>query len=113
MEMNALTMLAQEGVPPVDWEKILLWGFVLIGLAILGFGAISLFRRKFMAPAEGDQVPGFSLADLREMRDRGEITPEEYEQTRARVIAKVKAKLDEPRKAKPAQEEDEGADAGG
>jgi hypothetical protein len=42
---------------------------------------------------------------LRAMRDRGEITPEEYEQTRANVIAKVKKKADEqPRpKNKPGE----------
>ena len=120
MGMNALAILAQldaTGGAPLDWEKILYWGFVLIGLAILGFGAIMFFRRKFMAATDADSVPGFSLAELREMRDRGEMTPEEYERTRARVIAKVKAKMNEPRpsppsKTKPPPVEDEGADTG-
>src|SRR4051794_15608027 len=114
MGMNAFAILAQLDAPPLDWEKILYWGFVMIGVAIIGFGAIMFFRRKFMAAADADNVPGFSLAELREMRDRGEMTPEEYEQTRARGIAKVKAKMNEPRpsKAKPPVE-DEGADAEG
>jgi len=117
MRMNAFAILAQLDTPgggPLDWEKILFWGFVMMGVAIAGFGAIMIFRRKFMAAADADHVPGFSLAELREMRDRGEMTPEEYEQTRARVIAKVKAKMNEPRpsKTKPPPLEDEGADAG-
>ena len=40
------------------------------------------------------------------MRDRGEITPQEYEQTRANVIAKVKKKAQEPprREVKPGEQ---------
>ena len=41
-----------------------------------------------------------SLSELRAMRDRGEITPEEYERTRTHVIAKVKASFDRPKKNK-------------
>ena len=74
---------------------------VLIALAIMmvlvmvgGFG-ILIFRRRLNAAddADGSANVGFSLSDLREMRDRGEITAEEYEVTRMKVITKVKASL--------------------
>ena len=43
------------------------------------------------------------------MTDRGEITPEEYEQTRARVISKVKGRArQEEREKKEAAESDGG-----
>jgi hypothetical protein len=61
---------------------------------------------------KGNYDTGFSLSDLRAMRDRGEITPEEYEQTRARVIAKVKgrARQDEQEKREAAEAEQAAGD---
>ena len=67
-----------------------------------------ILKRRMMSESDSGHVPGFSLAELREMRDRGEITPEEYEQTRKRIIEKVKAKVNEPRKAKPPKVDQEG-----
>ena len=69
------------------------WGGLLIVLIIIGGTVIMIIRRRLRdAAANSAADAGFSLSDLRAMRDRGEITPEEYEQTRARVIAKVKGK---------------------
>jgi uncharacterized membrane protein len=82
------------------------WSGVIMAVAVVGFVTIMIFKR-FWKRREGDtHEAGFSLADLRAMRDRGEITPEEFEQTRANVIAKVKKKAQEPRppKAKPEDE---------
>jgi hypothetical protein len=75
-----------------DRRNLIVWLGILMGVVIVGFTAILLLRRWLRDPSGGEsQDPGFSLSELRAMRDRGEITPEEYEQTRARVIAKVKA----------------------
>ena len=74
---------------------------LLVALAILmllvvagGFG-ILMIRRRLNAEDDADASAsvGFSLSDLRAMRDRGEITAEEYEITKARVIEKVKSSL--------------------
>src|ERR1043165_6860197 len=92
-----------EDFTPEQRQQILFWGFIIMGIAIVGFVAIMIFRRRMMAAEEGEQHPGFSLAELRAMRDRGEITSEEYEQTKARVIAKVKANLNKPSKKKPSK----------
>ena len=91
--------------------QVLMWGAILIGIVFLGSIFIMLLRRRLKDPALPTGADaGFSLSDLREMRDRGEITPEEYEQTRARVIAKVKALVKEPPKPgpKPPNETDSG-----
>jgi Short C-terminal domain len=73
---------------------------ILIIIVVVGGIFIMMLRRKLTAQNvdEGDQ--GFSLSDLRKMRDRGEITPEEYEATRARVITSVKASFDKKPGAK-------------
>jgi uncharacterized membrane protein len=78
------------------------WSGVIMAVAVVGFVAIMIFKRLWRhGDAPAAQEAGFSLADLRAMRDRGEITPEEYEQTRAKVIAQVKKLATEPPKPKP------------
>jgi hypothetical protein len=75
-----------------DRSTLLLWLGILLGSVIVGFGLILVLRKMLKDPVSKETSdPGFSLSDLRDMRDRGEITPQEYEQTRALVIAKVKA----------------------
>jgi hypothetical protein len=87
---------------PHSEVDVLMWGAILIVIVVLGAAFIMLLRRRLTAmPMGSSHEAGFSLADLRAMRDRGEITPEEYEQTRANVIAKVKKKAEEKPKAKP------------
>ena len=74
----------------------LLWALgILLLIVVVGCVALMVFRRRLTEQDSGDQSMnvGFSLADLREMRDRGEITAEEYERTRARVVARVKSRM--------------------
>src|SRR5690348_15499986 len=81
-------------------RDVMYWGGLLILVILVGAAGILLVRRWMRGGDSGGQPDaGFSLSDLRAMRDRGEITSEEYEQTRARVIAKVKGRqnsTDEP-----------------
>jgi hypothetical protein len=97
-----------QGIDPSQVQtQMLYWGSIIMAVAVVGFITIMIFKR-FWKRSEGQPTheAGFSLADLRAMRDRGEITPEEYEQTRANVIAKVKKKSEEkPRpKRNPGEE---------
>jgi uncharacterized membrane protein len=88
--MAMVAMLADAYLTQVQTQT-LYWGGVIMVVAIVGFIAIMIFKRLWKrSEAQPTHEAGFSLADLRAMRDRGEITPEEYEQTRANVIAKVK-----------------------
>src|SRR4051794_17045851 len=75
-------------------HSVIFWCVVIILATLGGFGIIAYVKRYISARSkEGRYDTGFSLSDLRAMRDRGEITPEEYEQTRSRVIAKVKGRV--------------------
>lgn len=81
-------------------RKLLIWLSVLMAVVIVGGFGLMWLRRKIHqlhdSGASSESDAGFSLSSLRDMRDRGEITPEEYEVTRARVIARVKAAADKP-----------------
>jgi hypothetical protein len=84
---------------------VLMWGGILILVVLFGAMFIMLLRRRLNRVAAPPQDAGFSLADLRAMRDRGEITPAEYERTRANVIAKVKNQAEDPPKPVPPDED--------
>lgn len=99
-----------ERLQPQHQQDLMFWGFVLIGVVIVGAFGILLIKRwlKNQEAAQTEDA-GFSLSELRAMRDRGEITPEEYEQTRARVISKVKAMANTPRGKKEGVRDSGGA----
>jgi hypothetical protein len=106
----AIYMLAEE-LTPSQQHSVIFWCVVIILATLAGFGLIAYIRRYMLTRArEAKYDTGFSLSDLRAMRDRGEITPEEYEQTRARVIAKVKgrARQEEREKMEAPGSEDPG-----
>jgi hypothetical protein len=95
----ALNILAAEFTPQ-ERNQILLALSILMALVIVGGIGLMLLRRKLhQTEVSGSSADaGFSLSSLREMRDRGELTPDEYERARAKVVAKVKSAVNEPKK---------------
>ena len=101
--------ILSEGLTSGQQYTVIFWCVVITLVTLAGFGIIAYIKRHMYARAQqGKYDTGFSLSDLRAMRDRGEITPEEYEQTRARVIAKVKgrARQEEREKKEAAETQD-------
>jgi hypothetical protein len=101
MKMMAMRMawLAAGELTAAERGK-LLWALgILLLIVVVGGVALMVFRRRLTEKESGNKSmdAGFSLSDLRAMRDRGEITAEEYERTRARVVARVKGRVEEPR----------------
>ena len=82
-------VLAQSGSPQRHMRAVLVWGTVLLVVAlVVGLGIRALRRRVFPEEeAPPDQL--WTLEDLREMRDRGKLSEEEFETLRARVIARM------------------------
>jgi hypothetical protein len=89
-------------ITPEHRNSVLLALGILLVVVIIGGIAILIFRRHVtgQSPTDRPSDGGFLLSDLRKMRDNGEITPEEYERTRARVVAKLKETANEPRPPK-------------
>jgi len=75
------------------------WSFVLICLLLAGFFAISRLRQWLKeddTPAPGI---GFTLSDLRQLHKQGQMTDEEFERAKAKIIGGAKAmaaKLPDP-----------------
>ena len=93
---------APRGLTPQDRSKLLVALAVLLGLVIVGGVIILMVRRRLHGEKEEDPASGantgFSLADLREMVKRGELTQEEYDRTKARIVAKVRSAADKPKR---------------
>lgn len=62
-----------------------MWVGIMIGLAVIGAVAILVLRKRLFDPHSGGGE-GLTLAELREMRDRGDLSSEEYERAKALVI---------------------------
>ncbi len=71
-------------------EQVIIIIGILIALALIGGTAILILRRRLFQKETDDGVAGSLFEQLRGMRDRGEISPEEFEQTRQAMIRRVK-----------------------
>ena len=80
--------------------RILIPVAALIVLAVLGgLGVLAVRRRMLAKDTAADQ--GGLLDDLRAMRDRGQITPEEFDAARKSIAAKMTGRAAAPARAKP------------
>jgi hypothetical protein len=71
-------------------RSVLLWSLVLIGLIILAFAGYSLFKKWLNGGEETTRAIGFTLSDLRALRDQGKMSADEYEMARAKMVAAAK-----------------------
>lgn len=79
---------------------VILWGGIIAVLAVIGGSAIMIFRRSVLAKDSDAGSGGFTLEDLRKLRDRGELTAQEYEVARNQITQAVKKSLSAPAKTK-------------
>ncbi len=69
--------------------SVMMWlGVLLAAVLVGGFGLLIIRRRLLDAGIDAGQS-GFDLRSLRQMRDRGEISDDEYEVARAGIIGAV------------------------
>lgn len=87
-------MLAQSEYGMGD---VFLWAAALVVLVILGFGLVTLVKKRINT----DEAPkplsaGFTLSDLRQMHDSGQLTDAEFERAKSKIIAVAKAPVPKP-----------------
>ena len=70
------------------FADVLPWVGLFVILILAGGGLAMLVRRSIFSGTES--TVGFTLEDLRGMRDRGEISNEEFEQSRDRMMNAVR-----------------------
>jgi hypothetical protein len=89
-----------------EFLAIFFWVAVAAVTALLGFFVAVAVRRWAQ---RDERVEAFTFQDLRDMRERGEITPREFQTMRAALLAQYGA-ADEP---EPVEEAGRGGDEGG
>jgi len=78
----------QQGSPQAVPEGVFPILLIVLSAVILG-GIIIYFVRNW-ARRTDDPLPGFTLGDLRELRDSGDITEEEFKAARNAMISQVR-----------------------
>ncbi|GIW77230.1 MAG: hypothetical protein KatS3mg104_2293 [Phycisphaerae bacterium] len=79
--------LLGQSVQRFDVFFLILVVFLIIGLLI---AAVGLIRRKLLGSgqdATNDPMAGFSLSSLRQLVKEGKMTPQEFEATKAQIVA--------------------------
>ena len=82
----------------------LLWYVGGIGVAGAGAMLVAILVSRVLAKRLGRDSPTltFTLQDLREMRDRGELNEREYDAMRSTIIRQTKPESHRPSPAEPA-----------
>lgn len=81
---NAAPILAANAA---QWA---LWTAVAVAALVLMTVAVTLLRRQLFKTEDVKDEPPFLLEDLRQMRDCGQISEEEYRKAREALSAKLK-----------------------
>jgi len=86
-----VTVLFAQSTQGADrlFADILPWLGILVVIILLGGGLALFLRRRFATIREG-VTPGFTLADLRRLRDSGEISEEEFTTAKSRMLQSMK-----------------------
>jgi hypothetical protein len=66
----------------------LLWMMVVLFLTVLVVAVLGYFRKRFRAPKEAGGS-GFTLEELRRLRDFGSVTESEYEALKRNAIKEL------------------------
>jgi hypothetical protein len=70
-----------------QYRGILWWAVGIIILMIVIAAPVILWMRRRLAPGEESRGPGFTLADLREMHKKGQMSDEEFERAKSKLLA--------------------------
>ena len=98
--MPTIAILAQQtGLTSDNRADVLFWCGVLLVVAVV-LGLIAWWiRRRFNRDDEPDagsvSGTGFTLAELRQMRDDGQLNAEEYDYARRKLIAKTRQSMEQ------------------
>ena len=95
--MRARRLDRMTSAPPIllaesSTASVFIWSFILIILIVISAAGVMRLRRWMK---EDDDTPsgriGFTLSDLRQLHKQGQMTDEEFERARAKMVEAGKA----------------------
>jgi putative oligomerization/nucleic acid binding protein len=72
-----------------EYRGILWWAVGIIVLMIVIAAPVIFWLRKRLAPGEETRGPGFTLADLREMHKKGQMSDAEFERAKSKLLGEL------------------------
>lgn len=69
--------------------EILVWVAILLGVVLSGSLVILTLRKKVFAPSDVESDPGTLMEQMRRMESRGEISTEEFDRVRRKLVEKA------------------------
>ncbi len=69
-------------------QSVVVWSIVMLGAIIVGAVVLFVVRRRMLSDDGSDSAGMLSLQDLREMRDRGELSEEEFEAAKGALLGR-------------------------
>jgi len=92
MMLSVLAQSAARGSAQLAFNKMLPWLGALLVVALVSGVLILYLRHRMLGPDDQGQGSRGFLEELKAMRDRGDLTPDEYEQARITMIARATGK---------------------
>jgi hypothetical protein len=84
--------------PDRDYTRIFVWSLALLGVLAVGLLVVSKVKRRLQEP-DAPVSAGFTLSDLRQLHKSGQMTDEEFERAKAKVVEAARKAAE--RDAKP------------
>jgi hypothetical protein len=75
--------------PRSDTGGVFLWVAILIAVILVGFVLLMWLKRRIFSADAAQEQSGGLMDSLRQMRDSGQISKEEYDATRKAMIARI------------------------
>jgi hypothetical protein len=66
--------------------EVVVWSAGLLLLLIVGMAGAAALRRRFRQDDAPASVPGFTLSDLRQMHRAGQLTDEEFNKAKEKIV---------------------------
>ncbi|MCC6423016.1 MAG: SHOCT domain-containing protein [Phycisphaerales bacterium] len=79
-----------------DYTKVIVWSLVLIGVIIILFVAAAWVKRWAARNADTGPVSGFSLSELRRLHQSGQLSQEEFERAKEKIVQSARALSTKP-----------------
>jgi hypothetical protein len=87
MMLHSVTIPPAFPLAEADVASAIFWSIVTLGLLLLGMMAAARVRRKLrQEDVTAAPAAGFTLSDLRQMHNAGQITDAEFERAKEKVV---------------------------
>jgi hypothetical protein len=95
--LPALLALLAPQARQIDYARFYTFMGIIVALSLLAGLAVLAFRRRLLRRDSDPALHARLMDDLRAMRDRGEISPDEYDSARATMAARLAGRPPPPK----------------